>query len=547
MIKFLDKTKNRFRSVIFAATILAVASVLSRLLGLLRDRLLAGSFGAGNTLDVYYAAFRLPDLIYNLLIMGALSAGFIPVFVSLWPARQQPEPQAMAGGHKDKDSNQEAWHFVNSVLNILLIGLLLLGALFFILAPSLMKLITPGFDDAKLALTVLMTRLMFLSPILLGISAIFGGVLQSLKRFLAFSLAPIFYNLGIIGGILFLVPRFGVVGLAYGVLLGGFLHLLIQSAPIWLSDFKYQPIIDWKNEGVKRLAKMIIPRTLTLAVSQLNFLAITVLASILTAGSLAIFNLSYNIWTFPLGVFAGSLAMAVFPTLSENVAKKDWPAFAANFSANFRQISFLVMPISVFFIVLANPIVRVILGTGKFGETDVILTVKSLIFLSVGLLAESLILLLTRGFFAFDDTKTPFWLGLFSSMVRISGAWFFSLYFGVAGLALGYALGGVLYMLLLWIWLHKKIGNLNEGEILFSLFKMAVASLLAASVVWVLWQALVLRFPSVATQAILLQGFIAGLAGMLVYFLAGLTLRLSEATLLWQKIKGRLFFDNNLN
>lgn len=533
MIKFLDKTNNRSGSVIFAATILAVASVLSRLLGLLRDRLLAGIFGAGDTLDVYYAAFRLPDLIYNLLIMGALSAGFIPVFVSLW--------------NRGENDKQGAWRFVSSVLNILLIGLLLLGVLFFILAPFLMKLITPGFDGEKLTLTVSMTRLMFLSPILLGISAIFGGILQSLKRFLAFSLAPIFYNLGIIFGILFLVPRFGVLGLAYGVLLGGFFHLLVQSAPIWFSDFKYQPIIDWGNEGVRRLAKMMIPRALTLAVSQLNFLAITILASTLTVGSLAIFNLSYNIWTFPLGVFAGSLAMAVFPTLSENVAKKDWPGFAANFSANFRQISFLVMPISVFFIVLASPIIRVILGTGKFGETDVILTVKSLIFLSVGLLAESLILLLTRGFFAFDDTKTPFWLGLISSVIRVSGAWLFSLYFGVAGLALGYALGGILYMLLLWIWLHKKVGNLNEGEILFSLFKMAVASLLSASVVWVLWQSLALKFPSTATQTILLQGFVAGLAGILVYFLAGLILGLSETTLLWQKIKGRLFFDNNLN
>ena len=533
MIKSSSKTSNGSRGIIFAATILAVASVLSRLLGLLRDRLLAGSFGAGDTLDVYYAAFRLPDLIYNLLIMGALSAGFIPVFVSLW--------------NRNENEKQEAWRFVSSILNILLIGLLLLGALFFILAPSLMKLITPGFDGEKLALTVLMTRLMFLSPIFLGVSAIFGGILQSLKRFLAFSLAPIFYNLGIIFGILFLVPRFGILGLAYGVLLGGFLHLLIQSAPIWFSDFKYQPIIDWGNEGVIRLAKMIIPRALTLAVSQLNFLAITVLASTLTVGSLAIFNLSYNIWTFPLGVFAGSLAMAVFPTLSENVAKKDWSGFAANFSANFRQISFFVMPISVFFIVLASPIILVILGTGKFGAADVILTVKSLIFLSVGLLAESLILLLTRGFFAFDDTKTPFWLGLFSSMVRIGGAWFFSFYFGVAGLALGYALGGILYMLLLWFWLHKKVGNLNDGEILFSLFKMAVASLLAGSVVWVFWQIAVLRFPSAATQVILFQGFIAGLAGIFVYFFAGLILGLRETILLWQKTKTRFFINNNLN
>jgi putative peptidoglycan lipid II flippase len=282
---------------------------------------------------------------------------------------------------------------------------------------------------------------------------------------------------------------------------------------------------------------MIIPRALTLAVSQLNFLAITILASTLTIGSLAIFNLAYNIWTFPLGVFAGSLAMAVFPTLSESVAKKDRLGFAANFSANFRQIAFLVMPISVFFIILASPIVQVILGTGKFSEADIILTVQSLIFLSCGLLAESLILLLTRGFFAFDDAKTPFWLGLFSSLVRIGSAWFLSFSFGVAGLALGYALGGILYMLLLWVFLRKKVGNLNEGEIFAGLFKMAAASLLAVLVTLFFWQIFVSNFPSTTVQGILLQGFIAGSAGVLVYFLAGLSLKLSEATRLWRKIR----------
>jgi len=523
MTEFFRKLSVRSSGVVFAAAILAVASVLSRLLGLWRDRLLAGQFGAGDTLDVYYAAFRLPDLIYNLLIMGALSAGFIPVFVGLW--------------NKKEEASQSAWRFVNSILNILLIGLCLLGVLFFILAPYLMELITPGFGGQKLALTVLMTRLMFLSPIFLGISAIFGSILQSLKRFLAFSLAPIFYNLGIIFGILFLAPRFGVLGLAYGVLLGGFLHLLIQSGPVWFSGFKYQAIIDWRNEGVLRLAKMIVPRALTLAISQLNFLAITVLASGLAVGSLAIFNLSYNIWTFPLGVFAGSLAIAVFPTLAENVAKKDWSAFADNFSSNFRQIAFLVLPASVLFVVLANPIIRVILGTGKFGAADVALAVKSLIFLALGLLAESLILLLTRGFFAFEDTKTPFWLGLASSVVRIGSAWFFSFCFGVAGLALGFSLGGIFYMVLLWFFLYKKTSNLRGAEIALGLFKMAVASFLAGAVSWAIWQTFLTQFSSARITAVFGQGLIAGLAGIMVYFLAGLALKMPEALAFWRRIK----------
>lgn len=534
-----------------AAMILALASIASRFLGLLRDRLLAGTFGAGDTLDVYYAAFRLPDLAYNLLIMGALSAGFIPVFVSLWNKNSnatspQSSPQLRRGGEDEyslsevegyQQNNQEAWRFVNSLLNILLIALAAIGALFFIFTPQLMRLITPGFGVEKLALTVALTRIMFLSPLLLGLSSVWGGVLQSLKRFLIFSLTPIFYNLGIIFGIIFLVPRLGVYGLAWGVALGATLHMIIQLPTLFSLGFKYQLILDWRNAGVRRLARLMVPRTLTLAISQLNFMAVTILASFLAAGSLAIFNLAYNIWTFPLGVMAASLATAVFPSLSESAAQRDWPSFAKNFSATFRHILFLIIPFSALFVVLRAQIVRVILGTGKFDWSDTILTINTLQYLTLGLLAEALMLLLVRGFFALEDTKTPFWLGLAGSVLRIGGAWLLMAPLGVGGLALGWALGGIFNMILLWFFLEKKVADLRFGEILTSGIKILLSSTLAGAGAW-----LMLRLASnfLDTQTfigLLTQGLIAGSAGLVIYLLAALVFGVAEIRSLWQMVK----------
>jgi len=529
MFKFFNNKilNGQSQTITSAAIILAVASLASRFLGLMRDRLLAGQFGAGDTLDIYYAAFRIPDLVYNLLILGALSAGFIPVFCSLW---------------KKGERDEKAWQFVNSILNILMVGLIILGGLFFILAPYLMKLITPGFTGEKFTLTVSLTRIMFLSPVLLGISSVWGGVLQSLKRFFIFSLTPIFYNLGIIFGILFLVPRFGIYGLAWGVVLGAFFHMAIQLPALIKLGFHYHLLWDWADQGVRRLVRLMTPRILTLAISQLNFLAITVLASGLAAGSLAIFNLSYNIWSFPLGILAASLATAAFPILSDKAAAKDWQAFAKTFSGTFRQILFLIIPAGTLFIVLRAQIVRVILGTGNFDWTDTILTIRSLQYLTLGLFAEALILLLVRGFFSLEDTKTPFWLGLTSSALRISGAWAFSLSLGVAGLALGYALGGVVYLILLWIFLERKVGDLNFREILVSGLKIFLASFLAGLSAYLMLQLMDKFVDTHKVLGIFTQGLSAGLVGIAIYFLAGLILRSQEMWAFWRSIKNRLPF-----
>ncbi len=527
---------SQSRNVASAALILALASLLSRLLGFLRDRFLAGRFGAGDLLDAYYAAFRIPDLVYNLLVLGTLSAGFVPIFISLWSKEK-----------KDEENEQTAWRFVNNVLNFLSLSLLFLGIIGFLAAPFLVKLITPGFSGQKLETTINLTRIFFLSPLILGISAVVGGVLQARQRFLFYSLSSIFYNLGIILGILFLSSFFGIYGVAFGVILGALAHLLVQCPAFYRLGFRYQWVFDIKNEGVKRLLKLTIPRVLTLATSQLNFLVLTALGSNLAAGSLAIFNLAYNIWTFPLGIFAASLATAIFPSFAKAVAEINWTDFHKNFSAACRQLVFLIVPISVFFWVLRHPLIQIILGTGKFSLEDVLTTGEVLKFLIFGLLAESIILLLVRGFFALEDTKTPFFLSFFSSVLRIGGAWYLSGFLGVSGLALGYSLGSIFQMVGLWIFLDRKTAGLKNKEIFITFLKILLISFLAGFASWNVWVFLKNYFGTDTMIYLLFFGSLAGAFGVLVYLFFARFWRLPEFDFFWQSLKKYLFLENFIN
>ncbi len=510
---------SQAKTIAAAAVILGAASLISRLLGLFRDRILAGTFGAGDELDIYYAAFRIPDLVYSLLVFGAISAGFIPVFIS----------------YLQKDKNK-SWHLANSVLNLMALSLIILSAVLIILAPWLIKLVAPGFSSEKLSLTVQLTRIMFLSPIFFGLSAVLGGILQSFRRFFIYSLGPIFYNLGIIFGALVLVKYFGLLGLAYGVVLGAFLHWLIRIPSAYSCGFKWQLVFDFRFAGVRRIFRLMPPRVLSLALSQINFWLMTVFASFLMAGSIAVYNLAHNIWSFPLGVFGVSFTLAAFPQLSARAQKKDVLGFVKTFSSTARQILFFTLPAAALFIILRAQIVRVILGTGRFDWQDTILTLETLAYFSLGLFAEALILLFLRGFFAWEDTRTPFLIGLLATGVRLSSAWYFARFLGVPGLALGFSLGGIFYLLLLFITLRKKIGLLDERNLSVSGAKMLLASFLAALAAYLSLQILAPLVNMTTGLGILIQGGVAGIIGILIYFFFAWLLGLSESKLFFASL-----------
>jgi len=447
----------------WAAVIVGFSSFISRFLGVFRDHILAGQFGAGDELDIYYAAFRVPDLIFNLLVLGALSAGFIPIFVNLLD-----KSEGQAG------DNQAAWRFTNIVINFLLIILILLSIIGIVLAPQIIKAITPGFSAEKLSKTVELGRLMFLSPLLLGLSGIVGGVLQSFKRFFAYSLSPIFYNLGIIVGALFLVPRVGLIGLAWGVVIGALLHLLVQIPTLKHLGFRYRFILDWRDKYLRQIGRIMVPRTLGLAVSQLNLLAMAVLASKLASGSLAVFNLANNLQSFPVGIFGLSFAVAAFPTMSALVSEPE--KLKVSLAATIRQTLFLVIPSTVIILGLRAQIIRVILGSGRFDWQDTILTMRTLSYFGISIFAQSLNAILVRVFYAYKDSATPFWISLVSVMVNISLAWLLSEQLGVAGLALAFSVGSIVNFILLWIFLRAKAPVLDIRVIGSGALKMIIAA-----------------------------------------------------------------------
>ncbi len=426
MIKKLINGKTG--SITSAALILGVASLASKALGLLRDRILAGEFGAGRELDIYLAAFRIPDFIFNIVVIGALSAGFIPVFTKLISEKKE----------------QRAFRTANAVLNLLFIVLIFFCLLAIIFAPNLIHLLTPGFDSAKKEATVELTRIMFLSPIFLLLSSVIGGILQSYQRFFVYSLSPILYNLGIITGAIYFTELWGLKGLAWGVVLGSFLHFSIQLPIAIKLGFSYQWVIDIKDNGVRKIIRMMIPRTLTLFVVQFNLLVITIIASTLNEGSLVVFNFANNLQSFPLGLFAISFAIASFPILSSLSEKEKRNEFAKNLNIIIKQILFFIIPTSIFLIVLRAQIVRIILGWGKFDWQDTILTLNALQIFALSLFAQALIPLLSRAFWALHDAKTPFFAALISAVINLILAIVLSKQFGISGLVGAFSVSAII-------------------------------------------------------------------------------------------------------
>ena len=517
-----------------AAIILGAASLASRLLGLIRDRVLAHYFGAGPIMDSYYAAFKIPDMLYTLSIIGALSAGLIPIFTKIYL--------------KSGEDKKEAWELINNTINILAVALACVSFILILVTPWLVPLIAPGFDGEKKEMTIIFTRIMLLSPILLGLSAVVGGVLQSLKNFFIYSLSPIFYNVGIIIGAVALVPVFGYKGLAMGVILGAFLHLLIQLPSLWRAGFRYSPIFNWRDQNFLMIIRLMIPRTLGLAALQLNMVFITAIASTLSVGAVTIFNYAYNLQSFSLGIIGVSFAVAALPTLSALAAEKNWQGMIKDISSVARQMLFFIIPLSIIFLMLRAQIVRVALGSGAFGWDATIRTADTLAFFSLSLFAQCLSMLLARAFYAMEDTKTPLKIGVVTVIVNIVLSLYFtrSLGFGVEGLALAFTIAWILNTALFWIFLRFRLGGLDEENVLRAVYKMSIAALLMGLAIQGLKYVIAPIVNMETFLGIFTQGAAAGLGGLAVYALAGLALRSHEMQVFIETIKKRLVRRANL-
>jgi len=540
---------SKSKTVTFAAILLGISAVISGILGLVSDIILAGKYGINAESNIYFAAFRIPDLVYNLLIVGGLGIAFLPIFSEYYS--------------KDKE---EAWKITNLVLNVFLFLLFLISLILFIFTPVLMRFIAPGFSPEDKAKAVSLTRIMFLSPIFFGLSSVFSGILQYFNRFLVYSIAPIFYNLGIIFGMVVLTPRFGVLGLGYGVVIGAFLHCIIQIPSAINSGFSYKPLFDFKFPAIKRIFYLMVPRVFALAGQQINLMVITAIASTIaigtnTSGGIAIFNFSNAIFSFPIGIIGTSFAIAVFPTLARHWANGQKKEFFDNFSVTFRQILYFIIPISILIFILRAQIIRLVYGTfgaNKFDWVATRLTAASLGIFSIGILASALIPFIFRAFFALQDTKTPTLIAIFSIILNIVLSFFFVNILkspntfhnfivnilrlkeigdiSIVGLPLAYVLAAITQFLLLLFFLYRKVGDLRAQEIFSSLKKIVFSS-----IVLIIFTYLSLHFAAkfVNTHTVLgifSQTVFAAVTGVVFYVLPSLCLKSPELKTIFSSV-----------
>ena len=503
MVSF-KKILNHKSETIFGAAMLTGGIMLfGGFLGFLRNALLTSRFGASGNLDIYYASFRLPDMIYNIFIMGAISAAFIPIFSQYWA--------------KDK---KEAWQFSNAI--ILIIGsfvgsLALLVAIF--TEPLLSRLLV-GFSPEQLEIAVILTRIMMIQPILMGISSVVASVLKIFKLFLVSALAPLFYNLGIIIGILFFVPSMGLKGLAWGVVLGAVLHILVQIPALIGTGYKFAfklSMFTELKEGLKKGILMMVPRSLGIIVYQVFLLGITAIASTLKEGSIAVFNLANEIQNFPQTVFALSFAIAAFPSLSKLNAEKKHEDFVKTSINTLLQIFFFLIPIAVWFFVFREPIIRFLYGYGKFDWASTVNTIQVFSILSFGMIFQGVNIFLLRVFFAKGDALRPFIASVISYSTGFFLCYKLGLSFGVIGLTVAVAVTYLFYFLILFFLLKTDVPISLLKKFYHSLGKITVASLLSGSVAYLSLMLLKGIFPIDKVVNLALCAFIAFIISFVVF------------------------------
>jgi putative peptidoglycan lipid II flippase len=457
-----------------AAVILGVTSLLSNVLGLFRERLIATSFGATRMTDIFYASFKIPDFIFSMLVLGAVSSAFIPVFVD----------------YVSEDKKEEANRIASNFMNFLLILTIIFGVVFFVLARKIVPFIFAGIFAGEggagtdtFNLLVTCVRVMLISPIFFAVSSVFGGILNSNKRFLSYAIAPLIYNISIIIGIVYFskLTPLPIYGLLYGVLLGAFLHALVQLPETLATGFRWKPIFTLRKHELPKIIKLMIPRTLSIGVGQINILVDSFVA-LWFVGGLTVMNFANDVQTLPTVIFGIAIATAVFPVLASLKAPDKRREFLKVFSESARKILYFMIPATIGIIVLRAQIVRLIFGAGNFSWENTYWTTKALAFFAVGLVAQGLIPLLVRAFYSLEDTKTPLIISLIVMFVNLALSLtlpFISfLQLGVAGIALAFSIAGFVNMVLLFWFLHNKIGALDKDNRIFaSTSRLVLASL----------------------------------------------------------------------
>ncbi|MFA6274749.1 MAG: lipid II flippase MurJ, partial [Candidatus Paceibacterota bacterium] len=491
-------------------------------------------------LDIYYGSFRLPDLIY------ATIASFVSVTILIPLLSQKISENNLLAAQK----------LISAVFSVFMVVMIIVSMVAFFVIPFVAPFLTPGFSAEALDKLVLLSRILLLSPFLLGLSNLFGSVTQTYRKFLLYSLCPAFYNLGIITGIIWLYPRWGLAGIVWGVILGALFHLLAQLPAIL--EYGFWPTFSFhsiKNnfKEIKKVIFISLPRTITLSANQLALMVVVALASVLGKGAISIFNLSYNLQSVPLAIIGVSYSVAAFPTLTNLFTKGRMVEFLTKIREASQHIIFWSLPAMVLFIVLRAQIVRVILGSGEFDWTATRLTAACLAIFTISIVAQNLMQLLVRAYYAGGRTQKPLWVNLFSYLVVIFLAYGLSRFYALSAsfqqlignlfrvqglegasvlmLPLAFSLGSILNVVLLLV-LFKKDFGFNLSPLLKTFGRTALSALLGGVVTYQLLNLLNYFFDLNTFVGIFAQGFLAGLGGLISILVVLWFLRSQELSLL---------------
>jgi len=509
---------RRQTNILSAAIIIMATYGLSHLIGLFKTRLLIGTFFATSPhlLDAYNAAFLIPDTIFQLLVIGSLSAAFIPVFTRYLVKEEK-----------------EAWHVASSSLNLILLVFFVLSIFTFIFVHPLAHLIAPGFDAAQITVMSLLIRIMLVAQLFFCVSGFLTGIIQSHQRFLIPALAPVVYNLGIIFGIICLSPTLGIVGPAIGVVIGALLHMLIQIPLAIRLGFRFLPVFDFRHTGVKEIIRLMPPRTLALGVDQIEQFVSVILTSLLAAGSLSLLNVARLLYAIPASIFGVAIGQAALPTLSQQSGSADRQQFRQTLTTSLLQITFLALPVSILFVILRIPIVRLAFGSHSFPWLATLLTAKTLAVLAVSAVFSAMMQLIIRGFYALHDTRTPLIVGLFAAIFdTVAGILFIAVFkWGIVGIALAISLTSIIETITLFFLLARKVyfDRVADLTFLLSLSKMAAVAIITSISLWIPMR-LLDQFVFDTTRTLPLIGLtiITSLIGLTVYMSLSTLFRVQE-------------------
>ena len=500
--KSINAFVSRQTNIFTAASFIVLTTIFSQILGILKYRLLVSLFGASSDLGVFFAAFRIPDFVFQVVIAGALSASFIPLFTE----------------YITRDKKKEAFEFTSDLIGIGIVFFILISAAIIVFSYQLSALIAPGFSPRELTLMSNLMVIIQLAQVFFILGTIFTAVLQSFQHFVIPGIATAFYNLGIILGLIIFTyfMGFGIYGATIGVMIGSLFFCLVQIPLLFFTGFKFSLALR-VSQGVKRLTKIMVPRSLTLVVSQVTATANVFFASFISARALVVFDLAQTLAMAPVLLLGQSIAQASFPSLS--LKHEDHEGFINIFASSFNQILYLTMPISALLIVLRIPLVRLFYGASRFDWNATVDTGLTLAYFSIAIAANALIPLLSRAFYAFKDSRTPLIVTIVSVAFNVAVSYLFVLQYHlpIYALALSYSVCSIFGAGLM-IYLFNSKLELPKIDMGLSFLKIFISTIVMGVAVYVPIKLLdQLVFDTTRTINLLILTGIASIFGVVVY------------------------------